>query len=402
MKTGFEIVPSGTLTTPRGFRAGATYAGIKKKTDHTLDLALLYSELPATVAGVFTRNKVRAAPVLVSESRVKSGDPGRAIIVNAGCANAVTGEQGLRDAVAMADMAAMSLGIQPESVFVASTGVIGRRLPMEKIADSVRNIALSTEGGHDMARAMMTTDTVPKEIAVRAGHYYIGGAAKGAGMIHPDMATMLSFLTTDAAVDHAFLNNALRNAADISFNVVSVDGDTSTNDTLILLANGAAGGKLIMEGTPEGALFQAALNEVCIHLAKSIARDGEGATRLIEVTINGAKTEQEAKMAARTVTCSSLVKTAVHGCDPNWGRVLAAVGRAGIDIELSKTDCYIGEICLLRQGTPEDFDAKRVSHMLSLPEVTIRVELNLGEGSVTAWGCDLSEEYVGINADYTT
>ncbi len=401
MKTAFERLPSGTVTTPRGFRAGATYAGIKKKSDHTLDLAILFSDVPCAAAAMFTTNKVRAAPVVLSQQRVKSGRA-RAVIINAGCANAVTGERGLRDAASMADMAARALGIASEEVLVASTGVIGQHLPIEKIADAVPKIALTAAGGHDLARAIMTTDRVPKEIAVRAGHFCVGGVAKGAGMIHPDMATMLAFLTTDAAVEHTLLQGALKKAVDRSLNMVSVDGDTSTNDTMILLANGMAGGNTIAPGTAEAALFQDALNEVCTYLAKAIARDGEGATRLIEVDIRGARSDTEARLAARTVTSSCLVKTAVHGCDPNWGRVLAAVGRSGAGLVEAKTDLYIGDICLLRRGTPQPCDAELVSRLLGQTEVGFRVELNLGEGQATAWGCDLSEEYVAINAEYTT
>ena len=324
------------------------------------------------------------------------------MVVNSGCANACTGEQGLADALEMTELAARHIGVSPEDVLVASTGVIGVTLPMERIRAAMPKIVLSAEGGHDLARAIMTTDTVPKEVAVKADDFIIGGMAKGAGMIHPDLATLLCFLTTDAAVDADFLRQALRKAVDISFNMVSIDGDSSTNDTVLIMANGMAGGKPITKGSRRAEVFQQALNKVCIHLARAIARDGEGATKLIEVNVSGAASVGDARLAARTIVSSSLVKAAVHGSDPNWGRVLAAAGRSGAALEPDKLELYIGDICVVKDGAPVPFDKKEVVKHLDGKEVYIALNLNLGNAEATAWGCDLSEEYVKINAEYTT
>jgi glutamate N-acetyltransferase/amino-acid N-acetyltransferase len=401
MENELESIPSGTVTTPEGFQAGATNAGIKYK--DKADLAVLFSEVPCTAAGVFTTNKVKAAPVALCQQRIQAGKA-QAIVVNSGCANACTGEQGLADAVEMAELAARAVGVAPDEVLVASTGVIGRRLPMERLRAGMGWIALSREGGHEFARAIMTTDTVAKETAVRieGSGAVIGGAAKGAGMIHPDMATLLSFLTTDASVEPDFLKRALRRAADVSFNMISIDGDTSTNDTLLLLANGKAGGEAIVEGTWQAEAFQKALNRVCIYLSRAIARDGEGATRLIEVRVSGASSTDDARRAARTIISSPLVKTAVHGNDPNWGRVLAAAGRSGAEIVPEKMSLDIGGIRLVEGGTPLSFDDAAVVERLKEDEVTIALNLNLGSGEATGWGCDMSEEYVSINSEYTT
>jgi len=303
----------------------------------------------------------------------------------------------------MAALAAEKLGLSAEQVLVASTGVIGQRLPMEKIRAGMAGIIPSAEGGHHLARAMMTTDTGPKEVAVAAsGEFTIGGVAKGAGMIHPQMATMLCFLTTDANIEAAFLSESLARAADVSLNMVSVDGDTSPNDMLLIMANGKAGGEAIGPDSPRGQLFQQALEKACIHLARAIAGDGEGATRLIEVTIKRAVTDYEAKRAARTVVSSLLVKTAVHGSDPNWGRILAAAGRSGAEMDARKVDISTGGIRLVAGGAALPVDMKKVAKSLSGGEVNITINLNLGEASATAWGCDLSAEYVAINSEYTT
>jgi len=401
MEDVISRIPSGGVTSPKGFCAGAAAAGIKKKVPGALDLAVLSAGGPVPVAAVYTKNKVKAAPVLVSRQRTATGRAA-AVIVNSGCANASTGTAGMEDAIAMAAMGADLLHLDPESVLVASTGVIGVRLPMDRISEGVTRLGCSEEGGADFARAIMTTDTVPKEYAVTAGGFTIGGCCKGSGMIHPDMATMLAFLTTDAPVATGFLQQALQQAADISFNMVTVDTDTSTNDMVFLFANGKAGGDTIQEGSSRAALFQQALDEVCVHLAKAIARDGEGATRRIEVIVRGAASEAEARQAARTIAASPLVKTAVHGADPNWGRILAAAGRS--NVELDPDTCYIeiGGVCVYKGGTPFPFEKKEVSDYLRNDEVIIVVDLNLGEGEATAWGCDLSREYVTINADYTT
>lgn len=405
-KALIEPVPGGSVTSPRGFSAGATYAGIKKKNDEdTLDLGILFSEARCTVAAMFTTNKIKSAPVLVDQKRLKKGSA-VALIANSGCANASTGEQGLVDAEEMAAMAAKAIGAEPEEVLVASTGVIGKRLPMQSIRDGVRNIALSEDGGHDFARSIMTTDTVSKEVAVTveygSARFTIGGVAKGAGMIHPNMATMFGFVTTDADVDPGFLKTALRRAVDRSFNMISVDGDTSPSDSVLVLANGLARNETISAGSPLAAAFRDALDIVCIQLAKAIARDGEGATKLIEVIVLGARSLSDAKLAARTIAGSSLVKSAVHGADPNWGRILVAAGRSGAEMAESETDLDIGEVCVVRGGCPQEYNEEAVVEIFSRSEVPIRVRLNLGRSNATAWGCDLSEEYVTINSQYMT
>ncbi len=402
MTANIEFIPDGTVTSPRGFSAGATYAGIKKMSAGVLDLGILVSETPPRMAAVFTTNSFKAAPITLSQQRLKTGRAA-AVVVNSGCANAGTGEAGQADAAEMAALAAEKLGLSAEQVLVASTGIIGQRLPMEKIRAGIAGIIPSAEGGHHLARAIMTTDTVPKEVAVAAtGEFTIGGVAKGAGMIHPQMATMLCFLTTDANIEAAFLAESLARAADVSLNMISIDGDTSPNDMLLIMANGKAGGEAIGPDSPRGRLFQQALEKACIHLARAIAGDGEGATRLIEVIIQGAVTDHDARKAARTVVGSPLVKTAVHGSDPNWGRILAAAGRSGARLEADRVDIYIGGIRLVAGGDAMSVDMKKLARSLGGGEVNITIDLNLGEASATAWGCDLSAEYVANNSEYTT
>ena len=398
MKAEIETIPEGTVTSPEGFFAGATSAGISKKAGDKLDLGILFSEAPCAAAGVFTTNRIKAAPVVLSQQRLKQGRV-VVVVVNSGCANACTGERGLKNAAKMAKLTAEGIGILPEDVLVASTGVIGVPLPMKRITGAIDQIILSRDGGHKLARAIMTTDTFAKETAVRVrvggNEFTIGGVAKGAGMIHPNLATLLCFLTTDAAVEKNFLEKALKKAVDISFNMISIDGDTSPNDMVLLMANGMAG------SAPADA-FQQALEQVCIYLAKSVARDGEGATKFIEVTVDGASTLAEARSAARAVVSSSLVKAAVHGADPNWGRIMAAVGRSGVEVEETKTDLYIGNISVVRAGRPLPFNKRGVIQLLKGREVFIGLNLNLGSAKATAWGCDLSEEYVTINSRYMT
>ncbi|MFB0559016.1 MAG: bifunctional glutamate N-acetyltransferase/amino-acid acetyltransferase ArgJ [Dehalococcoidales bacterium] len=405
MKAKIEFIPGGTVTSPRGFHAGATYAGINKKAKHSLDLGILSSEVPGVAAAVFTTTRIKAAPVVLCQQRLQDGRA-MAVVVNSGCANAFTGKQGLADAAEMAKLAANGTGLSPEDVLVASTGVIGQSLPMKPIRAGMERIVLSADGGHDLAKAMMTTDTVPKETAVAVtidgSEFIIGGAAKGAGMIHPNLATLLCFLTTDAAVDPDFLKLALRKAVDVSFNMVSIDGDTSPNDMVLIMANGLARNKPISQGSGQANVFQQALDKVCIYLAKSIARDGEGATKLIEVTVNGAISGAEARLAARTVVSSPLVKAAVHGSDPNWGRIIAAVGRSGAEVVESKIDLYIGDIHVVQKGEPLPLSIQSLVQVLDGSEVPISLNLNLGTATTTAWGCDLSEEYVTINSQYMT
>ena len=405
METRIDTIKDGTVTTPRGFHAGATAAGIKHVGSDKLDLGILFSQEPCVTAGLFTTSRIKSAPVLLCQECLKKGRA-LTVVVNSGCANASTGKQGLADAAEMASLTAKAIGVDPEEVLVASTGVIGQRLPMERIREGLNHISLSDNGGHELARAMMTTDTVPKEIAVafevEGSLFTIGGVVKGSGMIHPNMATLLCFLTTDAAVEPAFLHEALRRAGDISFNMVSIDGDTSPSDTLLLLANGMAGNTPIVSGSPSADLFQQALDRACVHLAKAVARDGEGATRLLEVTVNGAKSRTDAAQAARTIVSSPLWKTAVYGRDPNWGRVVAALGRSGAEVEETRLDVRIGEILVLKGGMPQPYDESDVVWVMERDEVPVTLELNLGTASATAWGCDLTEKYVMINSQYTT
>jgi glutamate N-acetyltransferase/amino-acid N-acetyltransferase len=403
-KGGVSIIDGGSATSPQGFLAGAVYAGIKTAGDGKLDLGILASDRPATVAAMFTRNAVKGDAVVVSQEHARNGRA-RAIIVNAGISNVANGPQGRRDADEMCALAAAKLGIATDEVLVGSTGVIGRPLPMPKIRAGVPRVALRTDGGHDFARAIMTTDTHPKTMAVRfrAGgrDYMIGAVAKGVGMIHPDMATMFCFLTTDAPVERRFLKRALRAAVDDSLNMISVDGDTSTSDTAAIFANGAAGGRAIDAEHPAAAAFERALRYVCIAMAKMLARDGEGAEKLIEVRIEGAATEREARAAARTVSASPLVKTAVHGNDPNWGRLMMAAGRSGARIDLGRARVWLGDTMVYR-SKPVPFDEAAASDYLRHEEVLLRVDLGAGRSAATAWGCDMTPEYVHINSDYTT
>lgn len=405
MKAQFKAVPGGTVTSPEGFFAGAVSAGINKKAAGKLDLAVLFSETPCVAAGLFTSSQLKGAPVRLTQQRLERGQAG-AVVVNSGCANAFTGEHGLVDAAEVASLVAEGIGIAPEEVLVASTGVIGVPLPMKRIRPAVEQIIMSRDGGHELARAMMTTDTMPKETAVRVkvgdSQFTIGGVAKGSGMIHPDMATLLCFLTTDAAVERNFLKDALKKAAAVSFNMISVDGDTSPSDMVVLLANGMAGGEPISAGSQQADAFQQALEQVCVYLAKCVAGDGEGATKLIEVIVNGAASLSQARQAARAVVSSSLVKAAIHGADPNWGRVVAAVGRSGAEMDEAKIDLFIGEIQVVKAGKALSSGKRRVIQLLRDKEIKLSLNLNLGSGQATAWGCDLSEGYVAINSDYMT
>ena len=407
----YERVPSpeGGVTLPRGFLAGAVRAGIRPDVDK-LDVGILCSEVPCAAAAVYTSNRVKAAPLIVCQEHLADGRA-QAFIANSGCANAATGQQGLADARAMAELMAAKLGIRPRDVLVASTGVIGTFLPMERLRDAVSRIELSPAGGPDFACAIMTTDTRPKCDGGRCGHqgeeYTLWAVAKGAGMIHPNKATMLCFIATDAPLAQPYLATSLREAVDVSFNMIDVDSDTSTNDTVIVLANGLAGGEPIDEGHPAASAFRSALTSCCVHLAKAIVADAEGATRLIECTVEGAASLEDARRAAREVVRSLAVKTAVYGCDPNWGRILAAVGNSGAEMIEEKAVISIsapenGSVCFFRHGAPVAFDEAGVRACLAAHEVHIRVELGLGEGAATAWGSDITEEYVRLNSAYTT
>lgn len=399
MAAEIEFLPQGTVTSPQGFFAGATSTGINHRAADKLDLAVLFSEAPCLAAALFTTAKLRAAPVLLSQQRLKERERFGAVVVNSGCANAYVGDQGLADAAEMAALVSSSIGVNPEDVLVSSTGTIGVPLPMAKIRPSVANIVLTRDGGEQLARAIMTTDSFPKTAAVSVKEgdfeFTIGGAAKGSGMIHPDLATLLCFITTDATVDKTFLKKALKKAVDASFNMISIDGDTSPNDMVLAMANGKAG------KVPADA-FERALEKLCIHLAKRLARDGEGATKLIEMTVTGAVDLSQARMAAKAVASSSLVKAAVYGADPNWGRIMAVVGRSGAEVKESKFDLSVGKVQLVKAGKAVPFDEAAVIALLKGEEVVFNANLNLGSGEATAWGCDLSPEYVTINSQYMT
>lgn len=399
----FEEVPGG-VTAPRGFLAGATYCGIKKA---GRDLTVILSESPCAAAAVFTKNKVQAAPIAVNRRHLRmAGGQARAVVVNSGNANACTGELGERNAEEMARLVAERFDCQTVEVLVASTGVIGVQLPMDKVRAGVWQLSLSRDGGHVAALGIMTTDLLPKEMAivcnVGGARVTVAGIAKGSGMIHPNMGTMLAFVTTDAAVASGFLAEAVQRSAECSFNMITVDGDTSTNDTLAVLANGLAGNAPIEAGSPEAATFQEALDWVTTYLARQIARDGEGASKLIEVRVRGARDVADARLAARAIAGSSLTKAAVYGADPNWGRILCAAGYSGADVDQNLADVSVGEVALMRGGLILPFDHKAASAALAGPEVLIAVDLHLGEGDAAAWGCDLTEQYVKINAEYTT
>jgi glutamate N-acetyltransferase / amino-acid N-acetyltransferase len=392
-----------SVTAPKGFLAGTARCGLKKAGD---DLAIIFSERPAVAAAVFTQNLVQAAPVLVSREHLRFKTH-RAIVVNSGGANACTGDPGLNDARATARMVAEYFNCDDREVLIASTGVIGAKLDMDKIAGGVREATgrLSREEGFKVAEAMMTTDTKPKRAArnLKLGDRVvkIAGVAKGSGMIHPDMATLLSFVTTDAAIGKAALHTALKRAVNRSFNRISVDGDTSTNDTLAALANGAAENEPIMK--PEGAdfeLFAEALTDVCRDLAIQVARDGEGARKLITIRVRRAPSERDAAKIAATIATSLLVKTAIAGADANWGRILAAAGRSGVKFDPSKIEIKLGDLAVARRGTGLPFNEARALEILKRDEVTITFDMRQGEAESDEWTCDLTEDYVRINADY--
>lgn len=400
-----EVLTDGTVTTPKGFSAGAVHAGVRR--DWTkLDVGLLASEVPCTVAATYTSNKLKAAPLLITMKHLADGKA-QAIVANAGCANCATGEQGLANAVQMAQIAGKKLGIDPHDVIVASTGVIGTQLPMDRITPGIEKIALSPDGGADFAISIMTTDTVKKHLAVKVGDWTIGAACKGVGMIHPNMATMLCFMTTDAPVEQKFLQESLSQAVDASFNMVDIDNDTSTNDTAVVMANGLAGGPPINAGHPQAEVFQKALTLVCTSMARMMVTDAEGGTKIIEAKVEGAPTTVDARKAAREIVSSVGVKTAIYGEDANWGRILAAIGNSGATFDMQKTELFLaspdgGEVKLFSDGAPQNYDVAAAKACLAPSEVFIRVDLGLGSATATAWGSDLTEEFVRLNSQYTT
>jgi glutamate N-acetyltransferase/amino-acid N-acetyltransferase len=395
----------GCVSAPAGFRAAGVACGIKKAGG--LDLALIVSDTPASAAAVFTTNKAQAAPILVSKARLQaSGGRARVVAINSGCANACTGPAGLQTAEAMADQAAAAAGGDPAHALIASTGVIGVALDRERVLEGIRaaGLALDRNGGSAAARAIMTTDPFPKEAGVEvsgpAGTFRVGGIAKGSGMIEPLMATMLAVVTTDAAVSPALLQRALAAVTDVTFNAITVDGECSTNDCVFALANGASGVTL---GEADFDLLVEALRRVCEPLAVGIVRGGEGATKLVTVQVTGGRTAADAKQAARAIANSPLVKTAVHGADPNWGRLIAVAGRAGVPFDLERARVQIGDVELFADGRPFDERAEQASTHLQQNEVALHVDLGTGgSGSARMWTCDLSADYVKINAEYRT
>ncbi|KXH87046.1 bifunctional ornithine acetyltransferase/N-acetylglutamate synthase [Sporosarcina sp. HYO08] len=393
------------IVSPKGFKAAGIHCGLKYRKS---DLALLVSEVPANVAGVFTTNAFQAAPLLVTKSVVKETGKMQAVLINSGNANACTGAQGMKDALEMQQLAAEKLGISPNLVGVASTGVIGELLNMEPIHKGIQKIqpCSTIEGSIQFSQAILTTDTVTKNVAystvIDGKEVVIAGTAKGSGMIEPNMATMLAFVTTDANIESVHLQGALKSITDLTYNSITVDGDTSTNDMVLVMANGLAGNQSLTPAHPDWEAFVEALHAVSQDLAKMIAKDGEGATKLVETEVTGAETDAEARMIAKTVVGSPLVKTAVFGSDANWGRIIAAVGRSGAKIDPNAIEILIGTTTVVKNGTPVPFSEEKLLVYLKQPEVKFTVHLNKGLGKGIAWGCDLTYEYVQINGTYRT
>ena len=402
---------SGGVTAAKGFSATGGAAGIKK--NGSADMALIYSDTPCITAGTFTTNRVKAAPVIWDRDQVRSGNKAQVIVVNSGVANACTGEEGLRYCRETAEATAREFDVEANAVLVASTGVIGQQIPIDKIVAGVTALKPgldgSLEGGARAARAIMTTDTVPKEAAVSISlsdgtEAVIGGCCKGSGMIHPNMCTMLAFIGTDAAISKEMLQKALSSVVPDTFNMVSVDGDTSTNDTCIVMANGQAGNREIAGEDADYALFRAGLLEVCTKLAKKMAKDGEGATCLFEVKVIHADTKENARVLARSVVSSTLTKAAIAGHDANWGRILCALGYSGIEFDPDKVDLYFesaaGKLQILKDGVSTGYSEEFATKILSCDEITATADMKMGDAEADAWGCDLTHEYVNINADY--
>ena len=400
----------GGVTAAKGYEAASTAAGIKYQ--GRTDMALIYSQVPCVSAGTFTTNVVKAAPVKWDRQIVDSGAGVQAVVVNSGIANACTGEEGMGYCKETAEAAAKALNIDAAGVLVGSTGVIGMQLPMQKLVDGIQVLAgKKAEGlqsGHDAALAIMTTDTVEKEMAVEieigGKTVTIGGMSKGSGMIHPNMCTMLAFITTDAAITKEALQKALSEDVEDTYNMISVDGDTSTNDTAILLANGLAGNQEITYASPEYETFKEALHMVNETLAKKMAGDGEGATALFEVKVVGAESIKQAKTLAKSVVCSNLTKAAIAGHDANWGRILCAMGYSGVQFDPEKVNLFFeskaGKLQIIENGVATDYSEEVATKILSEPEITATADIKMGDYSATAWGCDLTHGYININADY--
>jgi glutamate N-acetyltransferase / amino-acid N-acetyltransferase len=400
-----QHIAEGTIVTPKGFKTAGVHAGLRytKK-----DLGVVVCDVPASCAAVYTQSHFQAAPLKVTQQSIAVEQKLQAVIVNSACANACTGEQGLKDAYEMRKLCAEQFGIAPHLVAVASTGVIGEFLPMDKIRTGIKQLRPSnlTEDAIAFQTAILTTDTVMKktcyQTVIDGKEVIIGGAAKGSGMIHPNMATMLAFITTDANISSDSLQAALRSITDVSFNQITVDGETSTNDMVIVLASGLAENKELTPNHPEWSKFYEALKKTCEDLAKQIAKDGEGATKLIEVRVTGAANDEEAKEVAKKIVGSNLVKTAVYGADANWGRIIGAIGHSDAAVDPNNVDVSIGEIVMLKASQPQAFSEEAATAYLQNEEIVIEVNLHIGDGRGTAWGCDLTYDYVKINASYRT
>ncbi|MCO4596121.1 bifunctional ornithine acetyl transferase/N-acetyl glutamate synthase [Streptococcus infantarius subsp. infantarius] len=395
-------VIEGNVASPLGFSADGLHAGFKKR---KLDFGWIVSEVPASVAGVYTTNKVIAAPLIVTRQSVKKAKKMKAIVVNSGVANSCTGVQGMEDAYTMQKWTAEKLGVEPDLVGVASTGVIGDLLPMDTLKTGLSKLVVNGNSD-DFSKAILTTDTMVKTVAVTEkfgrDEVTMAGVAKGSGMIHPNMATMLAFITCDANISSETLQLALSQNVETTFNQITVDGDTSTNDMVLVMSNGCTLNEEILPNTSEFDKFSAMLNYVMQELAKMIAKDGEGASKLIEVNVKNAPNALDARMMAKSVVGSSLVKTAIFGEDPNWGRILAAVGYAGVDVPVDNIDIYLGDVPVMLKSSPVEFEAEDMQDVMHEDEITITVDLHAGEAQGKAWGCDLSYDYVKINALYRT
>lgn len=398
-------IPDGSVLTPKGFQCGGTHAGLRY---NKLDLGMIVSETPASSAAVYTTSHFQAAPLLVTQESIVQEGVLEAVVVNSACANACTGEQGYQDALKMRSLAAAKLGVAEHHVAVASTGVIGEYMQMDKIEAGIEKLAIGkmTDNAEAFQTAILTTDIVMKHCCYSAEidgmTVHIGGAAKGSGMIHPNMATMLGFLTTDASISSEHLTAALKEVTNITFNQITVDGDTSTNDMVLVMANGTAGNQPLNPGHDEWPVFIELLKESCGSLAKQIARDGEGATKLVEISVAGAMSDEEARKIGKQIAGSNLVKTAVYGADANWGRIIGAIGQAQATVNPKTVDICLGEITMLKKSTPVAFDEDKARKYLLNEKIQIFVDLHVGDGRGMAWGCDLSYDYVKINASYRT
>jgi glutamate N-acetyltransferase/amino-acid N-acetyltransferase len=405
MGATIEFNPEGTVTTASGYLAGGTFVGLKTPGEGVLDLGILVSGSPASVAGTYSTNKILSPSVTVTKEKA-ADTKARGIVANSGCANCAVGPQGYSDARTVSALAAEYAGVGEDAMLVASTGMIGVELPIALIRKAIPNIELTDDGGEAFARSLMTTDSRAKHASVsfeiNDTTFSIGGAAKGVGMIHPNMATMLCFLTTDADVEPGFLQTALSAAVELSFNMIDVDGDQSTNDTVLLFSNGAAGGAQISADSESAGVFQEALNQIAIYHAKELVRDGEGAERIFSVTVDGAVSTADARAGAREIASSNLVKAMVHGKDPNWGRLMMALGKSGIELDEPKIDIFINDIHIVHEGAAIPYYSDAVIAGMNVLEVQFRISLNIGDSTATAWGCDLTEDYVTFNSAYST